>query len=146
MPLATDVRNRYSTQYIVELTNPGDRNATTFDGTRLQFAVDDVEALFQVYAGVVYDETNARHLAIAVEGVIAFLIRRTGQATAEARMAVWLTSIRDLGRVEGRNKVTPDSTTRFQPSADDRLTTTPRPAFDDRRFDPFMPKSPAAGG
>ncbi len=146
MPLSTHVQNRYSSEYLVQLTNPQNRNASTIDTTLLGFSVDDVDALFDVYAGVAYDDADATHIAVAVEGVIAFLMRRTGQSAAEARVTAWLSSIRALGGVEGRNRVTPDSTTRFQPSADDRLTSTPRPAFDDRRFDPFQPKPPAAGG
>jgi len=146
MPLSTHVQDRYSTQYLTELTNPQNRNATTVNTTLLDFSSSDVDALFDVYAGVVYDDTDAQHIAIAVEGVIAFLMRRTGQSAAETRIAAWITAMKDLGKTEGRNRVTPDSTTRFQPSADDRLTATPRPAFDDRRFDSFLPKSPNAGG
>ena len=144
MPLATHVQNRYSTEYLIQLTNPQNRNATTVNTTLLGFSADDVDALFDVYAGVAYDDSDATHVAVAVEGVIAFLMRRTGQATAEARVTAWLASIRALGSVSGRNRVTPDSTTKMQPSEDDRLSSTPRPAFDDRRFDDFMPNAPAA--
>ncbi len=146
MPLSTHVTDRYSTQYLVELTNPQDRGATTINTTLLGFAADDVDGLFDVYAGVAYDDSDAQHIAVAVEGVIAFLLRRTGQSTADARISTWVSTMRDLSRTEGRNRVTPDSTTRMQPSADNRLTATPRPAFDDRRFDSFLPNSPGSGG
>lgn len=146
MPLSTHVQDRYSDQYLVELTNPQNRNATTVNTTLLDNASADVDALFDVYAGVAYDDTDAQHIAVAVEGVIAFLMRRTGQSAAEARIAAWITSMKDLGKTEGRNRVTPDSTTRMQPSSDDRLTRAPRPAFDDRSFDSFLPKAPRAGG
>ena len=146
MPLSTHVTDRYSTQYLVELTNPQDRSATTINTTLLGFSADDVDALFDVYAGVAYDDADAGHIAVAVEGVIAFLLRRTGQSTADARISAWVSSMRDLSRTEGRNRVTPDSNTRMQPSADDRLASTPRPAFDDRRFDSFLPNSPGSGG
>ena len=145
MPLSTHVQDRYSSQYLVELTNPQNRGATTVNTTILDNASADVDALFDVYSGVEYDDTDAQHIAVAVEGVIAFLMRRTGQSAAESRITAWVSSMRDLSRIEGRNRVTPDSTTRMQPSADDRLTSTPRPAFDDRRFDPFLPKAPGGG-
>lgn len=146
MPLSTHVQDRYSTQYLTELTNPQGRNATTVNTTLLGKSADDIDALFDVYAGVEYDDTNAQHIAVAVEGVIAFLMRRTGQSAAESRITAWIASMKALGKTEGRNRVTPDSTTRMQPSADDRVTSTPRPAFDDRRFDAFLPKAPRAGG
>lgn len=146
MPLSTHVQDRYSTQYLIELTNPQNRNANTVNTTLLANASSDVDALFDVYAGVIYDDADAQHIAVAVEGVVAFLMRRTGQSTAETRISAWVSSMRDLSRTEGRNRIIPDSTTRMQPSADDRLTSTPRPAFDDRRFDAFLPKSPGAGG
>lgn len=146
MPLSTHVTDRHSTQYLIELTNPQNRNATTVNTTLLGFAADDVDALFDVYTGVAYDDSDAQHIAVAVQGVIAFLLRRTGQATAQERIDEWVTSMRSLSRIEGRNRITPDSTTRMQPSADDRLTSTPRPAFDDRHFDSFIPKAPGARG
>lgn len=146
MPLSTHVQDRYSTQYLTQLTNPQNRNATSVNTTLLGNAANDVDALFDVYSGVEYDDTDAQHIAVAVEGVIAFLMRRTGQSTAEARVTAWVAAMKALGKIEGRNRITPDSTTRFQPSADDRLTSTPRPAFDDRRFDSFLPKAPRAGG
>ncbi len=144
MALLTDVPNRYATQNLVELTNPQDRNAIAIS-TRLDRAVDDVEGMFPIYAGVAFDENDANHVAIGSEGVVALLIRRTGQAIGEARMAQFLSALRALGQIEGRNRVTPDSTTKMQPSEDDRLSTTPRPAFDDRHFDAFLP-NPAPGG
>lgn len=145
MALSTDVQNRYSTQYLIELTNPQNRNATTINTTLLNNAGTDIEALFEVYAGVTFDDTDPQHIATGVEGVVAFLMRRTGQSAAETRIEAWISSTRALGEIEGRNRVTPDSTTLFQPSRDDRLATTPRPAFDDRNFDAFLP-NPARGG
>lgn len=144
-PLSTHVQNRYSTQYLVELTNPQDRNATEINVTLLNNAFTDISSLFEVHAGVTYDDSDPRHIATAVEGIIALLMLRTGQTAAAGRMGAWLDSVRALGEITGRNRVTPDSTTKMQPSEDDRLTSTPRPAFDDRRFDAFLPSSPAAG-
>ncbi len=145
MPLSTHVTDRYSTPYLRQVTNPQNPNATTVNTTLLGNAATDVDALFEVYSGVAYDDSNQLHIAVAVDGVISFLLERTGQAAARERMEAWITAMRALSRVEGRNRIVPDSTTKMQPSADDRLSTTPRPAFDDRRFDAVLPAPPRTG-
>ena len=145
MPLATHVTDPNTTQYLRQVTNPQNPNATTVNTTLLGFAADDVDALFEVYSGVAYDDANQLHIAVAVDGVISFLLQRTGQSAAQQRMDTWIAAMRSLSRVEGRNRITPDSNTLMQPSADDRLTVTPRPAFDDRFFDRVLPGSPREG-
>jgi hypothetical protein len=146
MPLVARVQARYSNQRLTELTNAEDRNANTPSTEVLDAAASDIEAAFEVYAGVTYSDTTATHVLVAVEGVEALLIRRAGNNTlAEARWNLWLDSLRALSRVEGRERIMPDSNTKLEPSEDDRLSSTPRPAFDDRRFDPFLPNTPRGG-
>ena len=145
MPLTTHVTDRYSDAYLRTVTNPQNPNATSTNTTLLANAATDVDALFEVYSGVEYDDDNQLHIAVAVDGVISFLLQRTGQSAARERMDAWITAMRALSRVEGRNRLTPDSSTKMVPSKDDRLTATPRPAFDDRHFDSVLPGRPSSG-
>lgn len=82
---ATDLWSAVVTSYdadgLIELTNVRDRSATTVDTTAGEDAATAVLALWNAYAQVSYDGTNALHLEAAKQGVIAMLWRRGGSAT-----------------------------------------------------------------
>ncbi len=149
MPLITDVQNRYSTTLLIALTNPDDPDVTTLDTGatgKLQLAADDVAQVFEALTATGYDATEAMHTSVGVEGVVALLRRRTGKyPDAESEWDDFLSALRRVAEVTGRNRVEPTSNSLMQPSEDDRLTSTPRPAFDDRHFDPFLPAPPRGG-
>ena len=142
MALTEHVTDRVSEQLLKEITNWKKRGATSLDSQILGHAADDIENMFQVYAGVAYDDTNGLHIPIAVEGVVALLMRRGKQSTGDRRWRDWLTTMEAFAKVNGRERVLPDSTSQLQPSTDTRLTSSPKPAFDDSRFDNVIPNPP----
>tara|TARA_R100000808_G_scaffold20444_1_gene44198 strand:- start:746 stop:1186 length:441 start_codon:yes stop_codon:yes gene_type:complete len=144
MSLTLNVQNRYGTQFLVNLTNPTDPTATAIDTTRLSNACTDTEADFGVYAGIVYDDTVASHVAVAVEGVVAKLAIRTGTGGQFAATAheTFIARLRDLALVTGRDRVAPRTDGILVPSSEQIGDETVRPEFDRRKFDDLIPDSP----
>ena len=149
MSLSTLVQARYSSQRLVNLTNPDAGTQTSIDSARLTAACDDAEAEFEVHTGVEFDETDARHVSYAVRGVIALLTERMGTKGGAEQLQRWYEALNRLRQVTGNDRTTPESTSLLEPTPEDDGRTTPvRPAFDDRRFrgltvDP--PHGPEAG-
>lgn len=145
MPLATHVQNRIQTQLLVELTNPNDRSATTVNATVLGYAVDDVSADLQIYAGVAYVDTDARHVAAAVRGVLLYLRQYAGRATGIYdeidRWHKMLTE--DLRAVAGNNRLLPRTTSVLDPTDE---TVNARPAFDPEAAWTDLVPDPSGGG
>lgn len=138
MPLATHVQNRYSAQLLIELTNPDNADATTLDSTRLGLAAGDVEADFRIYAGTAYSDTDARHIAAAVPGVIQKLRIYMGQvADVFAAEEDWQKRLRALGMVTGRNRIRPTLASNL---TDENAQA--QPPFRDSNFDDYLPGEP----
>lgn len=109
MALSDEVTSRYPAVRLAQLTNPGDPTGTgSVDTTVLGLAATDVEADFEFEGGVNYDNTNARHVAIAVEGVIAKLEIRTENpgSKAVADHDRYIERLRQLRRVLPKTKST----------------------------------------
>jgi len=147
MSLTLNVQNRYGTQFLVNLTNPSDPSATTIDTTRLSNSCTDTEADFKIYAGTIYDDTDARHVTVAVDGVIAKLAVRTGTGGNYARVTheEYLERLRHLALVTGRDRISPRTDSVLQPSPEQVGEEVVRPAFDWRRFTDLIPGGPAPG-
>lgn len=73
---------RYSSQMVLNLTNPDDPDAVAVDTDRLDAAIADVKADFERLAWVTLDETNvdADHIPLACTGIYLRLLERTGAA------------------------------------------------------------------
>lgn len=138
MPLATHVQNRYSAQILRELTNPDDASATALNSGRLDRAVEDVQGDFRIYAGVAYVDTDARHIAAAVVGVIQKLRIYMGQiADAAAAEDDWHARLKSLSLVTSRERISPtlaSNLTDDNPNAE--------PPFRDSNFDDYLPGEP----
>ena len=147
MTLSANVQNRSGTQFLVNLTNPSDPSATTIDTTRLDNGVLDTEADFRIYSGVAYDDTDARHVTVAVEGVIAKLAIRTGTGGNYARTSheEFIARLRDLALVTGRDRVSPRTDSVLQPSSEQVADEIVRPEFDWRNFSDLIPGGPTPG-
>lgn len=140
MALETHVQNRYSNQLLVQWTNPQNSTATTIDSDRLGYACDDVEAWFKILAGVAYDDTDARHIAVAVEGVQARLKNIAGIENS-SEWDNWKTDMKDFAKVTGRDRIKPTTTSTLDPT-DERSGDGP---WSDRSaFDRLIPDSPAS--
>lgn len=142
MALADEVTSRYPASKLRQLTNPNSQSASTVDGTILGLAVDDVEADFKIYCATTYDGTDARHVSVAVEGVISKLSLRMEAAGegAAARHDAYLDRIRALARVTGRDRVIPRSKSILTPSSErEEGTETVRPDTDRSHFEDLIP-------
>jgi len=73
MSLSTAVTTRVPASRLIQLTNQGDRSASTVDSTRLAAAVADAEAEFYQLVGVVFDSSTAAHVPVGVAGVLYYL-------------------------------------------------------------------------
>lgn len=143
MALSDRVTERYGTQGLVELTNPGDTSATTADTDRLGYACTDAAADLEIYAGVAYDETDARIVAVAVEGAVYHLRRklRPGDPANAQLRKEWLEQLEGLGRVTGRNRISPRTNSLLDPTrerADGRV----RPDFDRAQLEHMQLRPP----
>lgn len=83
MSLTTIAQTRIPAAELVQLTNPGDRSATTVDSTVLAAAVADAEAEFQLETGLEFDSAVAAHAAIGWVGVRYYLESYAGGAAAQ---------------------------------------------------------------
>lgn len=144
MALTTQTTNRYSSQRLINLTNPDLPTATSVDSTRLGLAADDVESDFHSIVGRSYDEsasTAAQDIGVAVEGVIAkLMMRSSGGEAARSAHEEFIERLKGL-----RKRIVPKSTSMLTPTEEDRGTgQTVRPHFDRAKFDKFVPEHPRA--
>ena len=135
--LDAEVRARYSTQYLVNLTQPDDASATSEDTDRMDAAVADTQADFAVEVGLEYEAANTAHIVIGVEGVIVHLLERTGRGekTTRERYDRYIERLRSL-----RSRILPGTTSKVIPTPERGNPV--RPIFDYPRFDGVNPDAP----
>ena len=135
--LDAEVRSRYSTQYLVNLTQPDDASATTEDTDRMDAAVADTQADFAVEVGLEYEAANTAHIVIGVEGVIVHLLERTGRGekTTRERYDRYIERLRSL-----RARILPGTTSKVTPTPERGNPV--RPIFDYPRFAGVNPDAP----
>ena len=135
--LDAEVRSRYSTQYLVNLTQPDDASATTEDTDRMDAAVADTKADFAVEVGLEYEAANTAHIVIGVEGVIVHLLDRAGRGekTTRERYDRYIEGLRSL-----RARILPGTTSKVTPTPERGNPV--RPIFDYPRFDGVNPDAP----
>ena len=140
MALIDRVTARLSADRQLNLSNPDVPGAITNDLTRLQAAADDAEGIFETVVGVDYDDTNASHVAYAVDGVDLILrVRQSGRSPfTDPTVTEWKRSLRELAGTEGRATFAPKATTGYTPSTPE----TGRPPFDQRNFDDIRVRAP----
>lgn len=147
MSLVSQVTARYSAAALLQLTNPDLPSATSVDTARLGYAADDVAAEFEVRAGVEYDDTNAKHVAVCVEGVVAFLTWRMGTKGGADLVEAWRKRADVFGRTMGRDAIMPGTNSLLQPTVPGANGVTVRPPFDDTKLGGVLlaaPHSPSA--
>lgn len=143
--LGSAVATRYSEQTLTDLTRQKDTDQTTHDATVLEAAVTDVTSAFEVYAGIVFDSTDAAQVMFGVQGVIACLktwARDSGDA-GKSEWDAWTEKMERLGKVRGRDRIVPSSTSTLTPTPENPDgSDDARPAFDDGHFAGFIPGAP----
>lgn len=144
MALAAEVTARYPSARLIQLTNPGDQSAAAVDATVLGLAATDVEADFEVYAGVEYDNSEARHVSVAVWGVISKLAQwseATG-ATAIALNDAWIERLEALAKVTGRDRIALSTSSLLTPTTEKPGTDDVPPWSDYPHFEDLRPEAP----
>ena|SRR3990167_5306289 len=143
MALIDEVQSRYSTPFLVTITNPQASATTTLDITtsgKLYKAAIDIIAKFKK-VGITYDNTVDTHVMTGVEGVVALLRMRQGQyAGADQQWKEWLDELDELRMTTANNRVIPTSSSELTPTDEnpDNNTTT-RPHFDGANFTDLVP-------
>ena len=148
MALTDEVQGRYDTQLLIGLTNPNNRAAASINATTLNYACTDVEADFEMVAGIAYANDDKRHVNVAIEGVIAKLSMRMNQAGERSKNLVdeYLGRLEQLAMVTGRNRLMPITKSKLTPSDESPDGGTKiRPKFDGARFWRLKPNGPPAG-
>jgi len=144
MALVDEVTSRYPAARLKQLTNPNNQAASTVNATILALAATDVEGEFPMYCAVTYDGTDARHVAVAVEGVIAKLAMRSEAAGDGANKLhdQWIDRMKALARVTGRNRIKPRTLSPLTPSDEQEDAETVRPDTDRPNFEDLIPEAP----
>jgi hypothetical protein len=145
MALWDEVVARVSNQKVVALTNPDGRDdPAAINTARAGKAVDDAKAAFRIHAEQVYDDSDPRHVALGVEGVIAYLMAYggTGAEGAESAMRRFLDGLRALKDTTARARVSPETISRLVPTDDFASGRDVRPSTDRSRFGGITPENP----
>ncbi len=139
--LEADVTARVSAQRLVELTNVNSIGASTADAAVLSAAVTDVQADFRIYAGVVYDEDDPRHVSVGIDGVLLKL--QFFQNNSREEYQRWIEErLTPLRNVTNNDRVTPRTKSTLQPAPE--KAGIQRPHFDpNSSFENTTPNRPA---
>jgi len=144
MALAAEVTARYPGSRLIQLTNPGDQSAAAVDATVLGLAVTDVQADFEIIAGIEYDNSEARHVSVAVWGVIAKLAgwSEAAGSTGVKLHEAWIERLEQLAKVTGRDRVPVTTSSQVTPTDERQTTETVRPWSDHPHFDDLVARPP----
>jgi len=140
MALVDRLTARLSANRQLQLSNPELPGASTNDTARLTAAANDAQGMFETVVGVVYDDTNARHIAYAVPGAqIMLKVNSMGQNPfTNPEVVAWKVSLRELAGTEGRATFAPKATSGYTVSPAE----TGRPPFDNVNFNDIRMRAP----
>ncbi len=101
-------------------------------------------AEFPVYVGKIYDGSDARHVPVAVSGVIAklYLQGETPGTKADAMWDAFIERLKALAKVQGRDRIMPASTSVLTPTPERQGSETVRPDSDRPDFNDIIPDAP----
>jgi len=141
MALWDEVTTRYSSQRLIQLTNPDVKpsgaTALAVDQDRADAAVTDAEAMFETIVGAAFDIDDAQHVAEAVELVVTILSARGAQSTkaAEEMMRGARARLERLASATTRSRILPKSDSTTEPTnPNEEQTGRVYPDFDRSRF------------
>ena len=143
MPLVDHVQARVSRQHLVQLTNQNEQSRTAINTGVLDAAAADAEATFLVETGLDYDDTDPLHIAVAVQGVMHFLMSYTQMAgrNVDAARQTWQNGLIRVAQTRGsERRILPQTNSTLEPSVERPGR---RPDYDRRRWDGFVPNAPA---
>jgi len=124
MPLTTHIKDRFGTasQFLVNLTNHDDDDASTINDTRLAKAATSAEGQFETMSQVVYDDANAAHIDAGVLGMIAYLrMWSSSQGKADSEFNSFHEALGQIGAISSRKRITPVQKIRAPQDGDEDL-------------------------
>jgi len=139
--LASAFIARYSEQRVLNLTQADAAGETAYSSTKLATACTDAEGEFVTLVGVDFDDTDNRHLRVAVQLVEAILLEYGAASQEEADRARTRAekAAVALRKTTSRSRMLPETDSPFTP------TTTPsgtRPRVDREDFGTSIPNPP----
>jgi len=142
--LSDEVISRYANSRVKQLTNPGVQSPAGINAVILALAAGDVEEEFEEVVGVVYDNSNRKHVAIAVRGVIATLALQAeaAGATANALHERYIEGLERLAKVTGRDRIPVTTSSQVTPTDERQTTEIVRPWSDHPHFDDLVARPP----
>lgn len=145
MALKDSVTVRLSSEFLKQITNHDAPAAVARNEARLDAAVADVLGIFLVEVGIAYDDTDAAHVPVGVDGVLSVLHSYsaiTGRNATELRQRFERGLIRLATTRGSERRLLPSTSSKGTVSEqrDDRLVD-----FDRNRWDGFVPRMPQDG-
>lgn len=140
MALADDFENRFSSNKVIQLTNPDNPAAASKDSTRLSLAATDTQERFETIVGVAYDSTDQTHVSYALRGVI-LMLRLYADPINDSiitNLERWEKSLEKLRLRTSAAAFSPKTSSNYVPST----PPSGRPPFDERSFDGIRVLSP----
>lgn len=143
MALIDRFNERYPLQKRIELSNPDDTGAgASVNTTFLTYAAADAVGLFRIYAGQDYDESDARHVAIAVGLMYAACLMNAGKHDAgQAHMELYGARAEKLAEQTVTAWAAPTTDGNYTPSA----AATGVPPDDSSTFNNLKVSAPRSG-
>ena len=144
MALIDEVKKRYSTRFLTDITNPDLKAPTTINDTKLTDASNDAESIFKRQANQDFDILKIDHISAIVPLVVFLLQERADQLEdeEEKRRARIMKDIEDLKLFTVRSATTPRSQIRREPTTESKPGRPGIPEFDRSRFDEQYPDPP----
>lgn len=127
--LATAVQTRFGADYLKQLTNHDDASATTVDTGVLYAACQDVIGCFKMESGFDFDATNATHVYVCIDGVVARLEMFRGRDAGLLKTR-WNSFLGALSSMRKKLALLPSSTSMYNTSQE---STYVRPDMDRTR-------------
>lgn len=132
---------RISTQLRTSWSNAQDSSATVPNTTIEDLADTDVVAQFAMY-GIEADNTNSRHVAVAIGGIRARLMFYTGIPDWRSEWDGFKEDLKLLTETTSRDRISPTTDSLLSATED---TTNDLPAFDRKEFDNYVSDAPNSG-
>ena len=142
MALIDEVKGRYPSSLLIELTNQGNTAASTVNDTVLGYAASDATAEFKVETGLTFDLTKPAHIACCSAGALYYLYSYSGIETQTSRKER-LRFEKFMAKIDA----TTGAGKRIHPTTTSTLSPTPersgaKPDMERSRFSQMTPRMP----
>lgn len=137
MALWDQVVSRLPAEFLKSITNAEQTTETGVNTSYGTSVATDVVADMKTFANLVYDDTNAQHVSIGIQGVLKKLQQYRGDALAvlDRSYDEWVGMLMNLAKSRGISKLRPTATSTYTPSTPVQPGEVIEPPFDRDHFD-----------